>query len=121
VVYMYNVFITALTTAPPLNTGAPEWMWQLLAALKPKRGNFKTGTADYSWIIDDTLFPLNPITQYSAMPSSNICWGTADPALTVNGYPLLVAPAIGSYTDALGAASFVSMCRFLPAGPLNKL
>jgi len=119
-VYIYNVLLTALTTAPPLNTGAPIWLWNILAALKPKRGNFKTGTADYSWVIQNTLFPLLPITQYSTFPTSSIMFGTPDPHLTVNGYPQLVIPAI-PYTDELGAESFVSLCRFLPAGPLNQI
>jgi len=119
--YMYNVFLTALTAAAPLNTGAPVWMWELLAALKPKDGGFKTGRVSYNWIQNSTSFPPAPIFQYIANPPSSVCWGTSDVTLTVLGYPLINPANDALYTDALGSASFVSMCKFMPDGPMNTL
>jgi hypothetical protein len=117
--YMYNVFLTALTVAAPINTGAPVWMWELLASLKPKDGSFKTGKVSYNWVQTSTSFPPAPVFTYIASPTSAICWGTPDGVLTVLGYPVVDPADAALYTDALGSASFISMCKFMPTGPMN--
>lgn len=117
--YMFNVFVAALNQAPPLNTGAPVWFWEILAAIKPKFGSFKTGKVAYSWKVNPSDFPVQPIWQYAAIPGRYICWGTPSSTL-IDDFPV-ITPAIDTDDQSILAASFTSMCKYLATTDVNQI
>jgi len=96
------------------------WFWELLAVMKPKTVNFKTGTIAYSWEEGPgQTFPE----KLQISPTSYIFYGAADATLgDVNGFPILAAPSL-PYTAELGSAALSKMWGYLPqqGTPLGKV
>jgi len=109
--YLIDVFYSNMQSSTPLLTNAPKWMWELLYALRPKTGTFKTGMVSYSWDIKDTgqgfdqAFVLG-----TGEDSYTLWWGTSPTGSAVNGYPVLGPAPI--YTQALGATAISSLWTY---------
>lgn len=118
--YLIEIFLNTMNNRTLILQTAPLWFWEVLAALKPKTVNFKTGTIAYSWEEGPALsFPE----RVQVSPSSHIYYGAADVSLgDVNGFPIL-APPPNPYTPELGSAALSKMWGYLSqqGSPLGKV
>jgi len=118
-IYLTNSLVSAAQGTFPAFQAAPEWFWELSAALANKNAPFKTGTINYQWSFfngdSDTALPPE-----FSLGDYFLYWGAVDPTSgnTTNGYPDLFAPP--PYTVALGEAAISSMFAFYKATALTK-
>jgi len=111
--YTTEAILSAMRGETPIVQNAPIAFWDLLAAVKPKETTFKTGHIKYSWVISPDggyswIYPLRLVDNVYS-----INWGLPDFGSEVNGFPVVNNVGAGPYTEAIGAASFASMCSFL--------
>jgi len=119
--YLIEIFENTMNNKTLILQAAPVWFWELLAALKPKTVNFKTGTIAYTWEKGpDQGFSVS----LAVSPTSVIFFGAADPvnAGDVNGFPILSAPS-QPYDSELGSAALSKMWGYLAqqGSPLGKV
>jgi len=112
--YLYDVFVSMMTSSVPLLTVAPKWMWELLYALKPKKNRFKTGYVNYSWEIRESGVPIR--SQMFQLGTGGeqyyVWWGTEQTPDEVGGWPVL-GPVATPYDIDKGAAAISGLWPFV--------
>jgi hypothetical protein len=114
-VYLYQTFVNACNGTFPTLVSAPKWLWELLAALRPKSSRFKTGSINYKWLTGSL----------PGVPPFEIVLGSASaflgvPSLfKVNGLIELIPPP-AAYTTELGERAINSLFQYFPDKGLFK-
>lgn len=111
--FLYYALIDVVQGTYPTIQSAPEWFWELTAALHPKTAPFKTGSIQTSWALTgNNTFPS--IVDFG---NRHLVFG-APGVGDVNGYPILdIAPA---YDPAFGAAAIAEMFKMYPDAGLTS-
>jgi len=113
--YLYDTFLSVMQSGVLPTTTAPQWFWEILYALKPKEGKFKTGKANYTWVIKDTGLGVDQVfTLGTGEDNYSIYWGTGVANLAINGLPVL--GPVPTYTQELGLAAIASLWPYVSKG-----
>jgi len=113
--YLIDVFKSCMSSGTMLLTAAPHWLWEILYALKPKEGSFKTGWVSYAWNIEDDGQGLDQAFALGNGPDAySIYWGTGASPAIVNGFPAL-GPTAPVYDPVLGLAAISSLWNYVLA------
>jgi hypothetical protein len=111
-VYLYRTLISVCEGTFPALQSAPEWFWELTAALHPKTAPFKTGSLQCSW----ELTGINSFDPVVDLGSRHLVFG-APGVGDVNEYPILDVPA--AYADDLGASAITELFKMYPESGLT--
>lgn len=109
--YLTQAYINSLAGTFPTLQSAPQWFWEINAALLPKTEKFKTSRVGYKGFLEDDSQGLNvQFTLGTGDYEYAVFWGGTGTGADVNDYAILSTPA--AYTDDAGQESIQALFQF---------